>query len=1023
MPRGRAENESSVSLHLAASPRVGLESVILPWFERAARGCLEHAEPTIVAVPFRSQAYALKRSLLEHGLSLFGLRFVTPAQLRELLTDPAQTNLALREHLRLLLATAAEECMKLPEDSAEQTARMLDPDYLAAKSVRRAPDHLLRTLDQLGAAGWNFSDLNLPSLAQIVRQFHRRLDLCGFELIHAVDRRALDEAKKSPPLFANILVTGFNAAHWPLWPLLRAAVAASSEAAVLLEDPRDEARDLDEAWVGTWEESFGEAKPAAPRATASPPGEALFSEAEMRGEGSFETKRSFLVGANTVEQAEAVAQQCVQFLSQPDCTNVGIIFSTSGALPRLVTDALTRLKIPHHDGLAHFQPGPFEAADWRAWLELQQSPRTNALLQFINALPNREELFPQLRSSFERTIRSAYADLLVDDLEILERYCASDPGENRQAAAAVLKSVSFLPARARFTTFLGETKKAFDAFSWSERWAELSRHLGPWVEKLPGEFSRGLFLRWVGEIASTLSAARAPEGDHPYARIQLLTVPQAQNQEWSHLIFAGWNEGAWPTRETGDFARQEEIDAFNRGIRTINKRAVRQGRQGEGHTVIRPGHTIYLGAAEQRQIELRQFEALVESVRQEITFGASLIMEDAPERLWNPSELFTRAYQEARNATLTQSAMNRLHAETRSRLDGARSERETAKGKEQTRIAYDARRDPNSRSGEYDFAFRSAPPRVPTLSVSDFEQLISASALIWMKKYLGVKAPEENINVWNTSSGKWVHDWLAAIVTAQERTFSALPSAAEAAERICAAAEAKREQVSALCRAVGKSLPDWWSGGWRNALFLARALGERLDAAQDWPNLATEWKVEGEFPVDGTDAILSLTGRIDLLLARAAPGPQSLKTPELWIIDYKTGAKKPLKPGALNAEGRRPTLKKLLLDGSAVQLGLYAVAARALGADVVHVSFLSPLVRPLQPQISASDFASEKEIFVALAEMQQSGVFGMHGQLRSNWRFTDDYPLATLAIDNDILEERWELTHPALVRDEEEPFW
>ena len=44
-------------------------------------------------------------------------------------------------------------------------------------------------------------------------------------------------------------------------------------------------------------------------------------------------------------------------------------------------------------------------------------------------------------------------------------------------------------------------------------------------------------------------------------------------------------------------------------------------------------------------------------------------------------------------------------------------------------------------------------------------------------------------------------------------------------------------------------------------------------------------------------------------------------------------------------------------------------------------------------------------------------------RLRSAYRFSDDYPLATLAIDPDVLEQRWELTHPALVRDEEEMFW
>ena len=72
---------------------------------------------------------------------------------------------------------------------------------------------------------------------------------------------------------------------------------------------------------------------------------------------------------------------------------------------------------------------------------------------------------------------------------------------------------------------------------------------------------------------------------------------------------------------------------------------------------------------------------------------------------------------------------------------------------------------------------------------------------------------------------------------------------------------------------------------------------------------------------------------------------------------------------------------------------------------------------------AASDFSSEAEIFAELAKMQQTGIFGMHGPLRSAYRFTDDYPLATLAIDPDILEQRWELTHPALVRDEEDMFW
>src|SRR5436853_460648 len=85
--------------------------------------------------------------------------------------------------------------------------------------------------------------------------------------------------------------------------------------------------------------------------------------------------------------------------------------------------------------------------------------------------------------------------------------------------------------------------------------------------------------------------------------------------------------------------------------------------------------------------------------------------------------------------------MNRLQALTRSWLDKSgdpkRKNLIVSREIESTRMAYDARRDPNVPSREYDFAFRSKPLVVPTLSVSDFDQLILAPGLVWLKKYLG----------------------------------------------------------------------------------------------------------------------------------------------------------------------------------------------------------------------------------------------------------------------------------------------
>jgi hypothetical protein len=54
--------------------------------------------------------------------------------------------------------------------------------------------------------------------------------------------------------------------------------------------------------------------------------------------------------------------------------------------------------------------------------------------------------------------------------------------------------------------------------------------------------------------------------------------------------------------------------------------------------------------------------------------------------------------------------------------------------------------------------------------------------------------------------------------------------------------------------------------------------------------------------------------------------------------------------------------------------------------------------------------------------MQQTGIFGMRGTLRGQFTFTRSYPLATLAVPRDLVEERWEITHEALALDEE-PYW
>ncbi len=895
------------------------------------------------------------------------------------------------EHLRLLLAVAATET----------------PGDLAAKGVARSPGAFLNTLDRLQTAGWNFDQLALPAFTPLVGRFREFMKKTGFALPGEIDRLILQQATKREPKFSDLLLAGFDSAHWPNWFLLRAAVELAEKATVLLEEPRT-LSDVDLCWIGSWEEIGGEAKRATK--TALPAGDSLFSEAAMRGAADPAHRRDFLVGLNFSEQAEAIARQCLKYLAEENCTRLGVIFPGAGALPRLVASALARFDIPHNDSIAHNIPDIFETAEWRAWLELQRAPRLNAFLRLLNALPDSAVLSPDLsRHSFEKILRESYSEVLLDDLEVLRVYCESRSEEKFQSAARALSDLPFLPPRATLAEFIKRACTALAHLGWTQHAAEIASASHDWPQRLDVKIPRALFLRWLQETASTFGTARSPAGDHPYARVQLLTVAHAQNQEWSHLIFAGWNEEAWPPPAGAEFPREEEIRAFNQSVRKLNKDAARQGSQGEGHTVVRENHSLYLGPVERRAIALRQFEALLESAGEGVTLTASLVHEDAPERLWNPSECFTRLYLQTHQQPLTQATMKDLQRAT-ALLPAVGP---SAVDVRQTSVAFNARRDGSKPAAEYDFALRpneSYAP-VPILSVSDVEEMVSAPAIVWMKRYVGIEAPDDTSNPWAATSGKWVHRWLAAIAETKEgKIFAVFPSPTKIDKRVGASADERRSTLQQLCCSLGKAIPDWWISGWLNARYLARHLGGKIAGVEDWKWMAAEFAIGREGAVKIDDEVeLLLRGQIDLILAQH--DADDFTGQKIWVVDYKTGSTRKLNTGELH---------DTLIKGTTLQLGLYALALRERGAAEVGASILSSAIKEVAPQLDVAELASHTNIFADLAEMQRTGVFGMKGEVRAAFGYSATYPLATLPIDPDILEDKWALTHPNLVLEKEE---
>jgi hypothetical protein len=998
----------AVTLYLMNSAQDAWDNVVRPWFEKVATGGLQK-QPFTVVTASRSQAYFFRNRLLAEGKSLFGVKFLSPPQLREFLLRDGDLRVPLREHLRLLLAVTAEEFANIKQS---------DQTLLTAKSVARDPDRFLRAFDEVRAAGWTFDEIDSPELREIAARFEVHARECGFTFLHAADRTGLAHVQRSQPLFSTLLLFGFDAAHWPLWPLLEAATRAAAEVTVILNDPRDEARDLDEAWIGTWEETFGPAETIAPGETNSPG--ALTQSLPIPA-----SEIHFAIGRDTTRQARAIVALAAKFLADWRCERLGILFSGPGALPRLVASFLESAGIAHNDGIAHVAASAFDDEAWRAWLELQQAHRIKPLFRFLRVAE--AGIFGGMPASqLEDTLQRAYNNVLIDDVTLLSDYCArSIETRDGEAAARQLEKVRFLPERATLTDFLSQTRAAFSMLGWKERWTELERLSRNWNERFTPEFSKKIYLRWLQELFGAPSLQRDDLGANPYARVHLLTYAEAQNQPWSHLIFAGLNDEASAEFNTEfAFVRDAKVEELNRKNKTLNRRASKRGRHGEGHWSVREGKTLLLGPNEQRQVRRREMLNLVESVTAAMGATTSLYSEATPSRIANPNEFFSWLYFNARGRGVSQQTLQILEEQTRSWLkewSPVDAQKVDSMSVGRTRYAFDARRQLRA-AGEYEFALRSPPDQDISLSVTDWQAAVRSPASVWMKAFLGVEADTDAANAWPLATGQWVHRWLAdSVCDGNERKFVDVNRANEIRGRIATEAREFRLCITALCTGRGRVLPDWWHSGWSNAFYIADCLAAKVSDLHDWSEMAVEWSLDNptSIPVSRT-ATLRVRGRIDLILARQKFQQSQIGYKDLWVVDYKTGRQRGFSLKELRKKDTpERKLRRQLIDGRGVQLALYALAVSALGAQHVQLTLLSP-AEELKSQFDLAAVVAQNDFWTQLQRMQETGVFGMLGPVHAEFGFVAQYPLATLPVDVDLLEEKWALTHPAFVAEKVE---
>ena len=237
---------AATRLYFTASVEEQWRALAGPWLREQAGAAWKNPKPTVVLTPSRAESFYLRSRLVAEGVpswaSVFGRRAM-----------PA--NSCWRKLLPEIGAATQAELRLVARACAEKLARKAGADNATLTSVIREPGAFLRAYDLLLGAGWDPAREGAAYGRGLAREMQRELDEFRIATQAGLHRHLRREvSSRDEPLIANLLVVGFNAAHWPLWDLLKAVVFSAEQAVVALSEPRVFAEEIDQLWISSWEE-------------------------------------------------------------------------------------------------------------------------------------------------------------------------------------------------------------------------------------------------------------------------------------------------------------------------------------------------------------------------------------------------------------------------------------------------------------------------------------------------------------------------------------------------------------------------------------------------------------------------------------------------------------------------------------------------------------------------------------------------------------------------------------------------
>ena len=594
-------NPVELILYREAAP--AWSAVIRPWFE-AGRGRLERS---LVVVPTRGQAHALKQRCAEESVPLLGVDFLTPGLARRKWLaslgegEPAGVPALGRELLLIGLRSLIEGRLAglQPEDTMWGLWKTLQSD----------PERALEDFDEMLRAGFGPGDFELEPLRELFGELSRWARSLGYELAPLQNQEAALRAPCPGTLAAadRLLVYGLGPEAWAeFFPVVSLARRCRAITVVLPEPEFRGSKSLDERWIELWTALLG-VEPRLPDAE-SPAGCGAVAGLWTGAEGSAERAR-LLVGRTRSDEMELVAGEVERLLAR-GAANVGVVFPTADSAHLRLARLLSERGVAFADLVEVAAAPPIDVQLLRAVLAFYQGGCSLEGLMGLWPLAHALNLVTEAPSAVRSACERLFDEAQTHGLEAYRNRLASggraDWTEIARVAGILLPpwpdELALAEAMARFEAVCAAFK-----LSLPEGWPSLGAFAGREARPLP--------LRVVLSAIDSFLPREAPAEGAPgrglFARVTLTTLRRAAGVAWSHAVFVESNAGVWPRRrESSCWLTDEhrkllnEKGRFSLGLFTGDDRAA---------------------------LEKRLCTSLARDTAEEIVFTAALFDEEEPE--------------------------------------------------------------------------------------------------------------------------------------------------------------------------------------------------------------------------------------------------------------------------------------------------------------------------------------------------------------------------------------------------------